>query len=173
MNSLNRLTLFAASLALALVFAALPGHAQAQNNVENYRQGMPDLIDFSDRWLDEADAYLATIAAKPEQACGSDYAAFLLRGNSIVADFAGSGWDAPADLVEAHEASAEALAQAFEGVRLVATSCDGSQLEAARAQLNQGRFDFGLHSVTLRHFLKPIFVGSELPSLPITGPAQQ
>ena len=170
MKTFNRLSLFVTALALAIGFAGLPQVAHAQDNLENYRQGMPDLIDYSDRWLDEVDGYLMTIAAKPELACSEDYAHLLLRGNSVVADFVGSAWDAPADLAEAHGASAAALTQALEGARLVATACDGSTLTEGKTQVAQGRHDFKMRSLAIRHYLKPIFIGIALPSLPVVGP---
>jgi hypothetical protein len=171
MKNLARLTLFAASLTFAFALAALPNTAFAQGNIDNYRDGMPDLIDYSDRWLDEAQVFVGSIASKPELACSPEFASFVFRGRSIAADFVGSAWDAPAMLEEAHALSAAGLVQAVDGAALVGSSCDGSALDEGRTQLGEGRHAFEMKSTAVRHFLKPVFISHiAQPGLPIIGP---
>lgn len=171
MKNFARLTLFAASLTFAFALAARPNTVFAQGNLENYRAGMPDLIDFSDRWLDEAEVFVGSIASKPELACSPEFASFVFRGRSIAADFVGSAWDAPATLEEAHALSAAALVQAVEGAELVGSSCNGSALDEGRTQLREGRHAFEMKSIAVRHFLKPVFISHMTqPGLPIVGP---
>jgi hypothetical protein len=171
MNRMNRFAITLSMLAFSALLAGLPQVAHAQNNVDDYRDGMPGLFDVADSWMIEVERTLILIETKPEMACGDAYAELLFRGRSIVDDLSGSIWNAPEGLMDTHDMASAGLSAVLGGARHVAEACDGSTLVEGRAQIEQGRQDYSSGIAPIQDFLDSPFTVDPMPFLPVTPPA--
>ena len=98
-----------ATMTATVAFLALSHGAQASNAGE-YRAAMRDFAPVIESWAAEADTTLAAAALKPEQACTESMGEMARRGESIRADLAGMGVEAPLAVKHSHLAVTAGLA---------------------------------------------------------------
>lgn len=79
---------------VAGAFGMFGGVAAASPN--DYRAGMKDLVPQANQWVADVTMTADAALTKPELGCGAEMAELVLRGESIAADLAGTGLNAPA-----------------------------------------------------------------------------
>jgi hypothetical protein len=95
----NMQVLFASTLLVgAFVFST--GAVAASPN--DYRAGMPGLLQDVKTWAGDVEMTTAAAITKPELACGAAMTDLVLRGHSIADDLAGSGQNVPGALAASH-----------------------------------------------------------------------
>ncbi len=98
-----------ATMTAAVAFLALSQGAQASNAGE-YRAAMREFAPVIESWAAEADTALAAATLKPEQACEDTMGEMARRGESIRADLAGMGVEAPLAVKHSHLAVTDSFA---------------------------------------------------------------
>ena len=146
------ITLVASTFALALIVAAGPRPTLA-SEVGEYRAGMPGLIADADQWNAELSAMLAALPTKPELACSAEYIELVNRGRWITDDLVGTGKLAPRALESAHARAVRGITVAVAGAAQIGAACDGSNLSAGVAAIQQGQTDYHRGIFRVRNFL--------------------
>ena len=116
------------TLTAAVAFLTITQGAQA-SNADEYRAAMREFAPVIESWTMEADATLAAAALKPEAACEAAMGEMARRGESIRADLAGMGVEAPMAVRHSHLAVTASLANM---AGQAATAC-GREVEAQQA----------------------------------------
>ncbi len=117
-----------ATMTAAVAFLAITQGAQA-SNANDYRAAMREFAPVIESWAAEADVTLAAATLKPEAACEAAMGEMARRGESIRADLAGMGVEAPMAVRHSHLAVTASLANM---AQQAATAC-GREIEAQQA----------------------------------------
>ena len=147
-----RLILSLSLLSLGFGAVAAPSAAHAQStpdSIHAYFEGVGQLLPAVDEWRADLDAQLSAMVAKPELACGDEFAALVRRGHGLVEDLRGTGTLAPSMLQARHEAAVDGLEHALAGLELILESCDRA---AGAEQIAEGHAEYAKAMRLIRYY---------------------